>query len=91
MDFKKICQLYLATPRDSRLRSNLYLQLRESYKLLQLKRQKLGSGVMSFTYQPVYLGKLLVGSQFTPEYKNQASSDSTQKAVQATLATLKLR
>jgi hypothetical protein len=88
VDFKKICTLYANTSPQSPLRQKLYPQLIQSFKMLRLKRQKLSVGAMGFIYQPVYLGKLLVGSRFTLDYKTQTSLKSDAKAVEATMSSL---
>jgi hypothetical protein len=91
VDFKKICTLYVNTSPQSSLRRKLYPQLIQSFKTLQLKRQKLTVGAMGFIHQPVYLGKLLVGSRFTLDYKTQTSLKSDAKAIESTMGSLSLK
>ena len=91
MDFKKICSLYANTSLHSSSRRRLYPHLIKSFQILQTKRQKLSVGAMGFIHQPVYLGKMLVGSRFTLDYKNQTSLKATAKSIDSTLQSLSLR
>ena len=46
---------------------------------------------MSFVYQPIYIGGVFVGRQFSAEYRNQTPGTSSAKSVQRTMEVLQLR
>lgn len=82
-----VCKFY----KKFKNKSFLDTLLKDSFKALLLKRQKLKTGSITFTFKTFSFYNITIFQWFEMEYKSQPSADAQRKAIDQTMQTLSLK
>ena len=91
MDFNTLCKFLTRYAKHFKNKRLLLPLLKDSFASLKLKRQKLKTGSVSFSFKTLKVDNIVLSQWFEIEYKSQPTASQNRKEFEKKLSTLSLK